>query len=256
MASLRRYKAYFDYYSGRAEYLFIHIPKNAGVAIKKSPMVQGRIVATEPWFYHSGTYFRHLLATMKANSEHHGIHHARLREVHPNVRSRLQPFAIIRNPWSRVVSRYRFAMCQEQREEASGRKLPESFEQFLEERHEYGGREFYWHRAIRGWFPQLDYVVSETGEIAAHLLRHEHLNDDMQQYFGFREGVRPRNVTHGKSKPYQEYYDSRTIQIVADWYAKDIEKFGFDFDSTATKNCFFAEGQSGSTAVDELKRAA
>lgn len=29
------------------------------------------------------------------------------------------------------------------------------------------------------------------------------------------------------------------IQIVADWYQKDIDYWGFDFDSSATKNYYF-----------------
>ena len=109
MASIRRYKSYFDYFSGRAKYLLIHIPKNAGVAIKRSPVLGGRLVGAEPWFYRSGDYRRRMLRTMKENGEHHGLHHARLRDIHPRVRRRLQPVAVVRNPWSRVVSRYRFA---------------------------------------------------------------------------------------------------------------------------------------------------
>ena len=244
MASFRRYKAYFDYFIGRADFLFVHIPKNAGVAVKKSPMLQRRLVATEPWFYRSGEYYRKLLATMKADNQHHGIHHARLRDVHSRVRAKLQPVAVIRNPWARVVSRYRFALDTVYGDDASGQNPPPSFEEFLEQRHQYGGKQFYWHRAVHGWYPQHDYVVGDTGEIEAHLLRHEHLEQEMQQYFGFRQEVRPRNVTHGKSSPYQEYYDTRTIQIVADWYSKDIEVFGFEFDRTATKNFFFAERKS------------
>jgi len=52
-----------------------------------------------------------------------------------------------------------------------------------------------------------------------------------------------RNVTaikkFGGNKEVQNYkdlYTKETIQIVADWYQKDIEYWGFDFDTSATKN--------------------
>lgn len=37
----------------------------------------------------------------------------------------------------------------------------------------------------------------------------------------------------------KDYYTEKTIQIVADWYQKDIDYWGFDFDSSATKNYYF-----------------
>jgi hypothetical protein len=39
---------------------------------------------------------------------------------------------------------------------------------------------------------------------------------------------------------YRDIYSPRTIRIVADWYAADIERFGFDFDTPASKNTYFS----------------
>ena len=39
------------------------------------------------------------------------------------------------------------------------------------------------------------------------------------------------------TRNYQDYYNEQTIQIVADWYEQDIDYWGFDFDTSATKNC-------------------
>ena len=256
MASLRRYKAYFNYYSGRAKYLFLHIPKNAGVAIKKSPMLQSCLVATEPWFYRSSNYYREMLATMKTNDEHHGIHHARLRDIHPKIRNRLQAVAIVRNPWARVVSRYRFALAAMACGGSPAGYAPTCFEEFLEERHIYGDKDYYWHRAIRGWYPQYNYVVNESGEIEPHILRHESLSEEAKRYFGIENEVRPRNVSRGKFTSYHDYYSAKTIQIVADWYAKDIEMFGFDFDSQATKNCHYDLPQTLQSPPNTNRQAA
>ena len=239
-----RLKAYFNYYTGKARFLFIHIPKNAGVAVRKSPLLSGRLVGAEPHFHRSRSYTRQLLETMKANDEHHGYHHARLIDIHPKVRSRLQPVAVVRNPWSRVVSRFRFAQLAMKKGASPSDYAATTFEEFLEERHVYGGKEFYWHRAIRGWYPQTDYVVDEQGEIAADLLRQEHLGDEAMRYFGLSAPPRRRNVSGVQSIDYRDYYTQQTIQIVADWYQRDIDTFGFDFDTPATRNVCFALPQS------------
>ena len=46
---------------------------------------------------------------------------------------------------------------------------------------------------------------------------------------------RARNVTSIKEN-YKDLYNPVTIQIIADWYKKDIDHWGFDFDTSATKN--------------------
>lgn len=256
MASTRRYKYYFDYLSGRAEYLFIHIPKNAGVSIKRAPMLQGRLIGAEPWFYRSKTYYWNLLQSMKANNEHHGIGHARLLDIHPNVRNRLIPIAVIRNPWSRVVSRYRFGLGAMDKGDCPPDYSSRCFEEFLEERHLYGNKKYYWHRAIRGWFSQYEYVVDESDRIEPHILRQERLDTEAKRYFGLSDKIGRRNVSPGSSRPYQDYYNPKTIQIVADWYAKDINKFGFDFDSTAKNNCYYDYSPNRALHLPHAKKAA
>ncbi len=181
---------------------------------------------------------------MKAAGEHHGIHHARYRDLRPSVVNRLQPFAIIRNPWARVVSRFEFFKFAERSGSASSDYGPATFEEFLEERHKYGNREFYWHRAIRGWYPQRDYVVDDAGDIAVDLLRQEELKTEAMDYFDLSEPLARRNSSSKdvkQKRDYKDYYTPETIQIVADWYADDIETFGFDFDTSATRNTYYSD---------------
>lgn len=245
MASVRRYRSYFDYWSGRAEYLFVHIPKNAGVAMRRAAELRGRLIAVEPLFFRCRDHYGRLRQTMRERGEHHGVQHARLSDLAPRVRRRLRPVAVVRNPWARVVSRFRFAQLVVGQGKAPDGYAADSFEAFLEERHEYGDREFYWHRAVRGWSPQVDYVVDESGAVACDLLRQECLSDDAKRYFGLREGIRRRNTTKGRKKPYQAFYSPKSIQIVADWYARDVETFGFDFDTQATRNCHYSAPDDG-----------
>ncbi len=242
--TIRAYRAYFHYYSGNAKYFFIHIPKNAGVAIRHSPLLRGKVIGAERGFHISRAYSANLARVMKANGEHHGFHHARYRDIRASVLENLQPIAIVRNPWARVVSRFTFARSAIFSGEASPDYIPDSFEAFLEERHKYGNRDLYWHRAIRGWYPQLDYLTNSNGDICVDLLRQEYLGEESMSYFGLNEPVKVRNSSHKKNnqiRDYRKYYNSKTIQIVADWYEKDIEMFGFDFDSAAQKNTHYCK---------------
>ena len=111
-----------------------------------------------------------------------------------------------------------------------------SFEHFLEERFEWGGKDYLWHRAIRGWYPSADHVCDADGNLKCDMMRFEHLNDDLCAYFDVKEMSRARNVTALNKGTYQDIYTDKTIQIVADWYKADIDLFGYDFDTGAQKN--------------------
>lgn len=233
-------------YSGSARYLFVHIPKNAGVSMRKAPQLRWKMVGVNRFFLKDRAYLDALLLTMGAAGQHNGIAHARLRDIKPAIVRRLQPVAILRNPWARVVSRFRFAQLIEEQGSRYASVPTASFEAFLETRHEDGGRPYFWHRAVRGWYPQRDYVVDAEGRVAADLLRQEHMAEETAAYFGLSEPVRPRNVTRrGEEVDWKSFYTPRTIQIVADWYAADIDTFGFDFDGAATRNCWACRDGAG-----------
>ncbi|MGR3617649.1 MAG: hypothetical protein ACU0BB_16625 [Paracoccaceae bacterium] len=228
--------------TGLARHLFIHIPKNAGVSLKKAPELRWKMVSVHRAFLKDRAYLDGLLEMMGAEQQHHGIGHARLRDVKPSIVRRLRPFAILRNPWARTVSRYRFAEQAVQQGKPFKVGPVDSFEAFLETRHQDGALPYFWHRAIRGWYPQRDYVVDDSGKIAADLLRQEHLDKDVTDYFHIKTPPRRRNVTRSEGKAdWRSYYTDKTIQIVGDWYEDDIDTFGYDFDSSATRNIWNAE---------------
>jgi hypothetical protein len=197
-----------------------------------------RLVVADRGTLKSPEYLAGLLKTMKASGDHHGIQHARWRDLHPSLQ-KLQCIGVVRNPWSRTASRYLFAKKVIEVE----KKVPEtyadvsSFEAFLEERHKWGGKEYYWHRAVRGWFPQVDYFRNFDGGIPHDLLRQEHLDEESMDYFRVQKLPRHRNVTD--MGDWRGLYSPKTIRIVADWYKDDIDYWGFDFGTAATKNTLY-----------------
>jgi hypothetical protein len=236
--SIRSLRNYYWYLSGEAQYLFIHIPKNAGVTIQRSEELRGRIVPAERLFHKSFDYSRRLLKAMRETGDHHGFQHARLIDIAPRVRNRLQPIAVVRNPWARVVSRFTYAQRAMEAGTAAADYAPRSFEAFVEERHVWGGRDFFWHRAVRGWFPQVDYVTDEAGRRPVHILRAEFLDDEAARYFRLTMPIGRRNVSN-TGRDYRSFYDEAMIRKIADWYAADIKAFGFDFDSPARRGYYF-----------------
>ena len=221
--------------------VFIHIPKNAGMTIRKSPQLSQKIIIATTNIHKSKEYSQAVAETMQRNGDHHGFEHARWRDLKRSFVKGYDSFAIIRNPWDRVASRYFFAKKVIEVEKKAKPSYADisSFESFLEERHKWGDVEYMWHRAIRGWYPAHDHVSDEEGNIQCDILRFEHLNNDLKSYFKLSEMSRARNVT-GLNKDYKTIYTPETIQIVADWYQKDIETWGFDFDTAAQKNYWSA----------------
>jgi hypothetical protein len=217
--------------------IFIHVPKAAGMSIRKSPLLADKIIAATSQIHKSREYSQAVLNKMNSIGDHHGFEHARWRDLNRDIRERFPAFAVIRNPWDRVVSRYFFAkkVIEVEKKEPKGKHAIESFEAFLEERHIWGNQKYMWHRAIRGWYPAFDYVTDDAGKIRCDLLRFENLNEDLCKYFNLQTMSRARNVTGLNPGRYQDMYNPKTIQIVADWYKSDIDAFGYDFDTGPTK---------------------
>jgi len=238
MMTGRQLKAFLRYKLGLSKHLFVHIPKNAGMAVRNSRQMRRRVVVADPHFHVSPDYTRRLHETMDKAGFHHGDQHARLIDIRADLRRNLQAVAVVRNPWRRVMSRFTFQFKYKEREGEAVDYSPAAFEAFLEERHEFGGREFFWHRAIAGWFPQMDYIRDEDGNVPVHLLRQEFLADELNRYFGITD-LPVRNKSGRKAPPPEAIYTPETIQIVADWYKDDIEHFGFDFDTPAQRGCHY-----------------
>lgn len=224
------------------EKLFIHIPKNGGMTIRRNRVLRPKVILATPDVHISPEYTRGLHRKMKEIGDHVGNEHARWRDITPRVTNNVQAFAFVRNPWDRVVSRYWFAKKVIEIEKESDHYGEtdyadiSSFEAFLEERHKWGGQEYMWHRAIRGWYPAFDHVSDRHGQVKCDILRFENYNEDIRAYLNIGFDPQPRNVTAVYNAPYQQMYTNRTRQIVADWYQKDIDYWGFDFDTGATKN--------------------
>lgn len=220
--------------------LFVHIPKNAGMSIRRSPELKGLIIDAGPERHKGKEYTEAVRKTMDSYGDHHGFEHARARDLDAKLWKDHLAFAIVRNPWERTVSRYLFAkkVIEVEKKVPASYADVSSFEAFLRERYKWGKKKYMWHRAVRGWYNQKDYVTEAPGPVA--VLRFEHLDEDLKTFFGDKLPedftLKPRNVTAMHDGSYLDYYTPDTADIIEQWYADDIEYFGFDFDMPATQN--------------------
>lgn len=218
---------------------FIHCPKSGGMTIRHSPLI--KVQTAEAWTHKSKAYTDAVIQKMISTNDHAGLEHARWQDINPFLWHKYRPFAIIRNPWDRVVSRYFFAkkVIEVEKKVSNDYATTSTFEDFLDERHIWGNEEYMWHRAVRGWYPAYRYVVDPAkGQIAQNvdILRFENYDEDFRRYFKVNQSPVPRNVTALNKKSYKDIYTKETIQIVADWYKEDIDTWGYDFDTGPTKN--------------------
>jgi hypothetical protein len=147
-------------------------------------------------------------------------------------------FSFVRNPWDRAVSLY-----------AHQTKCSNSFKDWLMDIVKRDGhpkiRKKEWvlrdKMASTGgsslpWKCQTDWLVNNSGQLCMDFIgKFENLNVDIKKI----EQIIGRKILlphHNKTDrlPYQHYYDDETRKIVADWHRKDIENFGYKFESMIT----------------------
>lgn len=243
--------------------LFIHIPKNGGMSIRHREskfVAAGNIMWPTARIMKNGYHQLFENRMKKLGRPNKPYEHARWIDVHKDITMLHNAFAIVRNPWSRVVSRYTFAIRNDNAwddvvingKKTGGKNM--TFDEFLDQRFQYideacgVNSDFSWHLAIRGWWNAFDYVSDEKGRVRCDIMRFEKYESDVNRYFGYpeKQPIFIRNVSQGVKaddglsiagrRDYKDFYNDKQIQIVADWYKKDIDQWGFDFDTAATKN--------------------
>jgi hypothetical protein len=208
-------RVFFD--RKRFVYHFIHIPKNGGQSVRHALELRKDISLSRPYHY-------------------------RYIDIVGQVGDDLRFFCIVRNPWSRTASRYMFgkqnASLWPQDDPRKKFIMNATFDAFVREQKilpipEHPGMP--WMGPLSSWFNQLEWITNQDGVVACDCLRLESLTEDISDYLGREIKIRRRNVTNNKYS-YREMYNDELIQIVADTFKDDIDYFGFDFDSAATKN--------------------
>ena len=137
-------------------------------------------------------------------------------------------FAFVRNPWSYVLSAwynkiYDFKKPDNNPMIRLARKQKFSFKKFVKEIHS--------NKKFRNghWIPQHEKFPHSDLNFIGKL---ENIQSDLY-YICDKVGIPKQKLPHrnkSNHKHYTEYYDDETKQMVAEYYAKDIEHFGYKFE--------------------------
>jgi hypothetical protein len=163
-------------------------------------------------------------------------------------------FAIVRNPWDRLFSDYNYQKKKSRPRDSklflfkpSGerRRFREWAEAALGDPHRYapatwGGDVS---PGIHRWSPQVDWIAL-NGRIAVdRVLRLERLAEEFPAVCD-RLGLPPVRLRHRNRRfhwHYSWYYDDTTRALVADYYARDIAAFGYEFEPQFARAWFLAQ---------------
>ena len=194
--------------------LFMHIPKTGGMSLYRA--IKHPRVKIKGHFIQNPLYI-HLKDSLKFYPQK------------PFV------FTFVRNPWDRLVSAFFYlnqgGMNVSDRRDMKRyiKKYKGDFKAFVKE------------AVAEGWAldqlhlkPQVDWICDDDGKLLTDFTgRFETLREDIQ-VISEKTGIPFKSLDHrnkSKHKPYQNYYTDETLEIVANAYAKDIEMFGYKFDS-------------------------
>lgn len=197
--------------------IFVHIPKTAGNSVNR--------VFGVGW-------------------EDHKDLQRYYQELSPEVFHRYFKFAIVRNPWDRLLSDYNYQVKKSRAknsklfvfsENGARRNFAEWAELALYSPDAYNAAEWggsvspHIHRCS----PQLDWISLQGRAAVDYVARIERLDDDFRVVTQRLE-LPDTRLPHRNRRlhwHYSRYYDRSTRDLVAKYYARDIEAFNYDFET-------------------------
>ncbi len=211
--------------SEQHNFLFVHIPKNAGTSIRRALRPHSlrcqkqypvklltKLYLDFDWHWHHFRYH-----TSMAEAE---------KQIPAEIFDRLFKFAVVRNPWDKLVSSYHFKQ-QRKGHEMTKRKVKKmEFSEFLRFAHK--GRQ---KRPLA--YSQLRRILLRNGNPGTDMiLRFEPLNEDWE-ILTTRIGVKAELPQANKTRrgDYREFYSDSDAAFVAEHWRDDIEAFSYSFDS-------------------------
>ena len=203
-------------------FIFIHIYKNAGTSIKRAL----RPYTIPVWQAAANQVLKRIGLRQFCSS--YDRRHVTAAEVINEFGHRAFDscfsFAIVRNPWDWEVSQYKY-ICKNKLH--PHHSLVSGMGDF--------GEYLVW--KSQGPFRlQQEFIDFDHRQAVSFVGRFENLDEDFRiisKRIGLDLKLATRNTTSGR--PYQEYYDRNSVELIKQMYQLDLERFQYEFESSPTR---------------------
>jgi len=207
--------------SDQKQFIFVHIAKTAGTSIEAALKPYVNPKPMDKW--HS--FLRRFDLPKdyrKFKFPKHAFLNVAQKKMPANLYDSYFKFAVVRNPWDRLVSCYHSDYGLKKERNPNRRyKKPIDFFEYLQKQRE---RKNY----------QLERIINLDGEIGLDfVLRFEQLKNDIDilaEKIDIKIELPHLNHSIRKKNSYQEYYDQRSKDFVHLYWEKEIELLGYEFD--------------------------
>jgi hypothetical protein len=206
--------------SMKRKFIFVHIFKNAGTSVKNvlKPHAASRL---ERFL----TRARLMPRPQFLIDHQHPTAQAIRERVGDTIWDTCFKFAIVRNPWDWQTSLYQYILKRNQHPLHATVKQLGSFDAYI---HAVCAREHCLYSL------QQDFICDEDSQVIVdHVARFESMTsewDYISKRIGLSSPLPHMNVS--KEADYRTYYDNRTVDLVAEAFQPDIDRFGYQFSMT------------------------
>jgi hypothetical protein len=201
------------------EFVFVHIRKAAGTSVRQILERVSLPKNNSLWFkflsrngfpvnYHSCSFRKHA-NLIEAE-----------RSMPAELFKRYFKFAIVRNPWDRLVSEFEYIKTQPTHSRHNALSHM-SFAEYIS------------YQAKRPAAHQVNALMLKDGSLGCDYIGKLETLDDSLAHISEQIGLSFADLPHINKinrKDYREYYDSGTREQVADLWQRDIEAFDYRFD--------------------------
>lgn len=200
-------KRYSFHIKDRSDIIFIHIPKTGGTSVRRGL----------PFYRPKET-----------NTHKHYTVRQIIEEIGEDAWQKSYKFAIVRDPWSRMVSFYNYRV---RRNKLTDEGMDLSFKEWVIKKLN-RTKNSDAQRGLFSYSPQYDWLVNSKGDIDLDFIgRYETLEIDFKKVCEELKisGELPVINAHPDKVDYHEYYDDELVEIISDFYKDDVAHFNYKF---------------------------
>jgi hypothetical protein len=198
--------------------IFIHIPRCGGSSVEDI-IWPGRRRTADLWMGFISKY--------RNKYQTGGLQHLFGRHIESEIGNKLFSiyfkFSFVRNPWDRAVSQFHLMKRRPDLREFMGLSSSDSFIKYLS---------LIQKRKHVQWEEQHEFIMNEHGEFIVDFCgRFENYKQDLS-FVLEKLGIRRKTIPHAHRtyhRPYREYYDRESIEMVQFIYQRDISLFQYSY---------------------------